>query len=950
MKRIMKKMSTYAAAGALAVTTLLTASDVQAWGVENAKGGGITQFMDCFLPMPIIEGLTEDCWGTEAVGPRDQGSGLEDRDLSDYSYWDGGIIKDEESGKYYMFASRWNQAGGHWGQDGISGWQGSQAVCAVSDNLYGPYEDMGPIWPDWCEGAGHNVFPFEISESDPLYEEGYKYAISISDTGMHGNVANGTIHISKSLDGPWDLIDNGNGGKLKAEGGSGFSLSNVSIMVRPDGRYEATNRNGDIAIADSLEGTWNVETNGLWWQIEGMPNTNVEDPVIWYSDGLYHIVANKWDAKEAYYMTSEDGVTGWVRHSGIAYTPKQNFLTYEDGTENNWTKLERPNVYIEDGTIKAVTFAVIDVEKEQDFGNDSHGSKIIVVPFDGEALKEFAKTDVYVDPMADRRGIEPTDDATAQSWGNENTKNWGGEQFLQLQRNTSQGLFGEGERPNSGYDCKIGYIKYDISEYTGKNVESATLSLVYQGLQAGNNAQNQIEAALAESDWKEGIGKEYDPGGNGNIQQDPKDLIWGNQPSILYAESGIEDTVTAVSDVFDTQTVPAEIQIDVTELVKMYLEACPDETVITFALSEMNGNRMHIGSKEGGDTAVPRLDLVVSDDTEEPEKPVSKNTLEYFLNSAKEHLANGDVDECVESIQNLFREAIAEGEAVMADEHATRDEVMNASVKLMKAVQALGMKAADKTELEMAAELAEMIDLTDYVEAGQQEFKDAFAAANEVLADGDAMQPETDAAWNALLEAMEGLRLKADKSVLEELINEAAGLDLSQYTEESVSAFSVALLSAQNVLADEALSVEDQQAVDNVVYALRSAKAALVLKPDENGGGEQGGDDIQNPDDGSQSGDDENPDDSAQGGDDTQNPDDGNNGGSADVNQGGNVNHNNSAASGNSGKDTSAGNSLGAATGNKAAKTGDTDPIAGMAMMVLAAGAATAAIVRKRTK
>lgn len=92
---------------------------------------------------------------------------------------------------------------------------------------------------------------------------------------------------------------------------------------------------------------------------------------------------------------------------------RQAFLTYEDGTENNWTKLERPNVYIEDGTIKAVTFAVIDVEKEQDFGNDSHGSKIIVVPFDGEALKEFAKTDVYVDPMAAREGIAPTDDTTA---------------------------------------------------------------------------------------------------------------------------------------------------------------------------------------------------------------------------------------------------------------------------------------------------------------------------------------------------------------------------------------------------------------------------------------------------------------------------------------------------------------------------------------------------------
>ena len=34
----------------------------------------------------------------------------------------------------------------------------------------------------------------------------------------------------------------------------------------------------------------------------------------------------------------------------------------------------------------AVTLAVIDVEKEQDHGRDGHGSKVIVVPFDGAAL------------------------------------------------------------------------------------------------------------------------------------------------------------------------------------------------------------------------------------------------------------------------------------------------------------------------------------------------------------------------------------------------------------------------------------------------------------------------------------------------------------------------------------------------------------------------------------
>ena len=65
---------------------------------------------------------------------------------------------------------------------------------------------------------------------------------------------------------------------------------------------------------------------------------------------------------------------------------------------------------------------------------------------------------------------------------------------------------------------------------------------------------------------------------------------------------------------------------------------------------------------------------------------VSKTTLEYFLNSAKEHLANGDADDAVESVRKLLEEAIAEGESVMAKEDATKEEVMNATVKLMKAI------------------------------------------------------------------------------------------------------------------------------------------------------------------------------------------------------------------------------------------------------------------------
>ena len=48
--------------------------------------------------------------------------------------------------------------------------------------------------------------------------------------------------------------------------------------------------------------------------------------------------------------------------------------------------IQRPTVYIEDEQVKCFNFSVIDVHKGDDGGNDENGSKIIVVPFDGESF------------------------------------------------------------------------------------------------------------------------------------------------------------------------------------------------------------------------------------------------------------------------------------------------------------------------------------------------------------------------------------------------------------------------------------------------------------------------------------------------------------------------------------------------------------------------------------
>ena len=216
---------------------------------------------------------------------------------------------------------------------------------------------------------------------------------------------------------------------------------------------------------------------------------------------------------------------------------------------------------------------------------------------------------------------------------------------------------------------------------------------------------------------------------------------------------------------------------------------------------------------------------------------VSKNTLKRFLDKAQGYVDDGTVAGLKESVQKLFAEAIEEGNAVYADANATKEEVMNASFKLMKAVQALDFVAADKTDLEAAIYLAEMIDLADYVTAGQEEFKAALKEAQDVFNDGDAFQDDVDKAYNNLLDTMVNLRLKADKSILDELLKEFADVDLNKYTKASAAAYKAALAAANDVMTNDELSEDDQAVVDKAAKELRDAYDALQLQSDNNNSG-----------------------------------------------------------------------------------------------------------------
>jgi hypothetical protein len=371
INRLPLRLSWPALVGLLCSATAVGVASAQ--GTQRVSVTASKTFIDYFEPMPILSPLSNTAWGAAAVGPRDRKNGLEDPTMKLWDYWDGQIIYGPD-GKYHIFASRWDQSLGH------NAWFRSKAIHAVSDNLIGPYIDKGLCWPEDQEGKGHNVTALVLPDG--------RYAIVVSE------IRPGDVFVSNSLDGPWKNV-----GKITLvpdELSAHERMSNVSIMVRPDGAFEIVPRSGRIWISKTgILGPYKVQGPPIYTTIPEMAVHKpeyLEDPAIWFSGGLFHITVNDWNDRKAFHLTSVDGIHGWT-FRGLAYAPRRDFVRYTDGTVNHWNKMERPGVFLENGHVVAVTLAVIDTPKDDEKGNDGHGSKVIVVPFDGAALDRDLQKD-----------------------------------------------------------------------------------------------------------------------------------------------------------------------------------------------------------------------------------------------------------------------------------------------------------------------------------------------------------------------------------------------------------------------------------------------------------------------------------------------------------------------------------------------------------------------------
>ena len=154
-----------------------------------------------------------------------------------------------------------------------------------------------------------------------------------------------------------------------------------------------------------------------------------------------------------------------------------------------------------------------------------------------------------------------------------------------------------------------------------------------------------------------------------------------------------------------------------------------------------------------------------------------------------------DLDQYIDGEEkDAFVEALENAKAVIEDGDAMEADVVEADQQLLRAADAL-IKKGDKTSLQALVDSTADYKKENYLSAGWNTFEAALDAAKKVLADESATQEDVDKAKEVLTSAMTGLRYKADKSVLEEIIGKAKAMDLTGYSAENVALFNAALAS-----------------------------------------------------------------------------------------------------------------------------------------------------------
>lgn len=222
------------------------------------------------------------------------------------------------------------------------------------------------------------------------------------------------------------------------------------------------------------------------------------------------------------------------------------------------------------------------------------------------------------------------------------------------------------------------------------------------------------------------------------------------------------------------------------------------------------------------DEAVTRLNFAFT--------VVSKDTLNTIITKAEELKDGDEYQNAVAAVQTKFNKALEAAQKVFASKTATQEEIDNAWKDLLDAIQLLSFEKGDTSKLEELLNLTKDLNEADFTADSWAVYAAKRAEAEELVADPDnALADVIETVHKELLDAAKALKRVADKSILDNVIEEADQIDLTLYLDTGKEAFNEALVLAKDVQTDKNAT---QKEVDDAAEALSAAMTALRKIPD----------------------------------------------------------------------------------------------------------------------
>ena len=193
-------------------------------------------------------------------------------------------------------------------------------------------------------------------------------------------------------------------------------------------------------------------------------------------------------------------------------------------------------------------------------------------------------------------------------------------------------------------------------------------------------------------------------------------------------------------------------------------------------------------------------------------KTVDKSQLETLIKEAE---GKTETDYTAKSWAKLVT-ALEAAKSEFRNENATQESVNNAYDNLKTAIDGLTAKA-DKTQLKALIDEANGKNKAEYTSVSWKALEAALKNAQSVYDTEDATQKSVQDACDSLRTAIDGLKVKVDKSELQALITKAKDKKEADYTADSWKVFADALANAEGELKSDKSTPETVKAAQDTL-------------------------------------------------------------------------------------------------------------------------------------